>query len=138
MNNEKSLYLNTYHGNLGFELVSEKLNNVDVDQLLESLLGKEETPIESTLVKEQTIVRIRLEKRRRHVVTVIEIDGADAKKLDIESLAKELKRKLAAGGTVHDNVIELQGDHRYKVKKILTEMGFNPDNILIDESVHEA
>jgi len=118
--------------------VGEKPNNVDVDQLLESLLGKEEAPIETTLVKEQTIVRIRLERRRRHIVTVIEIDGADAKKLDIENIAKELKRKLAAGGTVHDNVIELQGDHRYRVKRLLAEMGFNPDNILIDESVREG
>ena len=112
-------------------------NNVDVDELLQSLLGKEESPLETSIVKEQTIIRIRLEKRKRHTVTVIEIDGAEAKKLDIESIAKELKRKLAAGGTVRDNVIELQGDHRYKVKKILAEMGFNPDNILIDESVHE-
>ncbi len=112
-------------------------NNVDVDELLESLLGKEESPIEETIVKEQTIVRIRLERRRRHMVTVIEFDGAEAKKLDIENIAKELKRKLAAGGTVRDNVIELQGDHRLKVKKILADMGFNPDNILIDESVRE-
>ncbi len=121
----------------GTNLVAER-NNVDVDELLQSLLGKEESPIEETIVKEQTIIRIRLERRRRHMVTVIEFDGAEAKKLDIENIAKELKKRLAAGGTVRDNAIELQGDHRYKVKKILSEMGFNPDNILIDESVHES
>lgn len=105
-----------------------------IDELLSSMLGRQDQLLEETLAKEQTIVRIRLERRRRHIVTVIEVDGVDVKKIDIESIAKELKKKLAAGGTVHDNVIEIQGDHRYRVKKLLIEMGFKSDNILIDES----
>jgi len=108
-----------------------------VDRLLSSLLGKDED-LESSIVKEQTLIRIRLEKRRRHIVTIIEVDGSDAKKLDIESIARELKRKLAAGGTVKEHVIELQGDHRYKVKRMLTEMGFKEDNILMDETIVET
>ncbi|MEM2199647.1 MAG: hypothetical protein QXK02_03445, partial [Thermoplasmata archaeon] len=39
-------------------------------------------------------------------------------------LARVLKLIVAAGGTFKDNRIELQGDHRDKVKKILKEMGF--------------
>jgi translation initiation factor 1 len=108
-----------------------------VDQLLSSILGKDEG-LESSIIKEQTLIRIRLERRRRHNVTIIEVDSSDVKKLDIESIARELKRKLAAGGTVKEHVIELQGDHRYKVRRILMEMGFKEDNILIDETVIET
>ncbi len=105
-----------------------------VDQLLSSVLDKESSVLETSLAREQTIVRIRLERRRRYVVTLIEIDGSDVKKLGIEDIARELKRRLAAGGTVRDNIIEIQGDHRYKVKKILVDMGFRSENILLDES----
>ncbi|OYT25795.1 MAG: translation initiation factor [Thermoprotei archaeon ex4572_64] len=118
--------------------MDEKLNNSQfdvVDQLLSSVLEKDSEVLETSIVKEQTVIRIRLEKRKRHNVTIIEIDSGDVKKLDIHNIAKELKRRLAAGGTVHGNVIEIQGDHRYRVKRLLQEMGFKEDNILVDENV---
>jgi translation initiation factor 1 len=42
----------------------------------------------------------------------------------LEALAKLLKNKCAAGGNAKDGVIIVQGDHRDKVLKILTEQGF--------------
>ena len=42
---------------------------------------------------------------------------------------KEFKRKLACGGTIKDNKIELQGDHREKVKEMLLKMNYNQDQI---------
>ncbi len=57
------------------------------------------------------------------MVTVIEFDSSDVKAIDINGIAKELKRRLAAGGTVKDNVIEVQGDQRQRVKKLLVELG---------------
>jgi len=41
-----------------------------------------------------------------------------------EQLGKTLKKKLACGGTTKDKVIELQGDHRKKVKELLLSMGY--------------
>ena len=115
-------------------MFDKDVNKDVVDELLSSLLETgQQSVAEEVITKEQTIVRVRLERRKRHLVTVIEIDSSG--KLDIESLARELKRRLAAGGTVHESTIELQGDHRYKVKKILMEMGFKEENILIDENV---
>lgn len=60
-------------------------------------------------------------------ITVIE--GINKK--DIENVAKELKRKMACGGTVKDNSIILQGDHKTKIKAILTAMGYPEDNISV-------
>ncbi|WP_191603235.1 hypothetical protein [Marinomonas algicola] len=42
---------------------------------------------------------------------------------DITKLAKELKAKCATGGTVKDNVIEIQGDHRDKILQLLLLKG---------------
>lgn len=42
-----------------------------------------------------------------------------------------LKSKLACGGTVKGNNIELQGDHIEKVKKYVVEEGFSANSISI-------
>lgn len=49
--------------------------------------------------------------------------------VNIKEIAKELKQVLACGGTVKNNTIELQGDHRKKVKPILVKLGFSEDSI---------
>jgi translation initiation factor 1 len=49
--------------------------------------------------------------------------------VDIKEIAKKLKEKLACGGTVKDGVIELQGDHRHKVKPFLVQLGFSESQI---------
>ncbi|WP_338028827.1 translation initiation factor [Caldivirga maquilingensis] len=105
-----------------------------IDQLLSSISGSDNVVSES-IAKEQALIRIRVEKRRAHYVTIIEVDSNDAKSINLEEVAKQLKRKLAAGGTVKDNRIEIQGDHRYKIRKLLLEEGFNEDNIFIDENI---
>lgn len=45
----------------------------------------------------------------------------------MDDLAKKLKSKCAAGGTVKEGRIELQGDHKKKVKEVLEQMGFKTD-----------
>ncbi len=57
------------------------------------------------------------------------IDGLDEKQLSIKDLTKKLKSKLACGGTSKDGRIELQGNHRSRVKGVLIETGFSPDMI---------
>ncbi len=49
--------------------------------------------------------------------------------IDIKKIAKALKNELACGGTYKDNTIELQGDHKKKIKDILVKMGFNEESI---------
>ena len=43
-----------------------------------------------------------------------------------ESLAKKMQKACGAGGTVKDGRIEIQGDRREIVAKVLTEAGFRP------------
>ena len=43
-----------------------------------------------------------------------------------ESLAKKMQKACGCGGTVKDGRIEIQGDKREDVARILTEAGFRP------------
>ena len=43
-----------------------------------------------------------------------------------ESLAKKMRAACGCGGTVKDGRIEIQGDQRETVARILTEAGFRP------------
>jgi translation initiation factor 1 len=43
-----------------------------------------------------------------------------------EQLAKTMQKSCGAGGTVKDGCIEIQGDKREAVARILTEAGFRP------------
>lgn len=59
------------------------------------------------------------------------IEGIDSKEIDMKELGKKLKSKFACGGTVKEGKIELQGDHKQKVKDYLTSMGFARETIEI-------
>ncbi|MCE4603237.1 MAG: stress response translation initiation inhibitor YciH [Desulfurococcales archaeon] len=84
------------------------------------------------LSAEEQFIKIRVEKRRfGREVTIIE--GIDEREFNLKKLASKLKSKLATGGTAKNGRIELQGDHRHKVKKLLVEMGFPEENITIIE-----
>jgi len=73
----------------------------------------------------QKIKAYTTKKKFRKLVTVIEgIDGAK-----IDDTAKELKQKLACGGTAKDGMIVLQGDHKRKIKEMLARMGYPAENI---------
>uniref|UniRef100_A0A7J3QF77 Protein translation factor SUI1 homolog n=1 Tax=Ignisphaera aggregans TaxID=334771 RepID=A0A7J3QF77_9CREN len=85
------------------------------------------------LEMESQIIKIKLEYRKMgKIVTIVE--GIDEKAFDLKKLASYLKTKLAAGGTIKNGRIELQGDHRSRLKKILIEeFGFRPENIIFIE-----
>jgi len=71
-------------------------------------------------------IRVRSDKRSYGKIVTI-VDGFD--NVDVDKIAKDLKRKMACGGTAKNNTIELQGDHINKVKKVLISMGFSEDMI---------
>ena len=49
--------------------------------------------------------------------------------VNIKEIAKDLKQELACGGTVKNNVVELQGDHRKRIKPVLVRLGFSEESI---------
>ncbi|ACL10384.1 MULTISPECIES: stress response translation initiation inhibitor YciH [Desulfurococcus] len=80
---------------------------------------------------EQSLVKIRLDTRKFGKAVTI-IDGLPNDKEFLKQVAKALKTKLATGGTFKEGRIELQGDHRHRVKQILIEeFGIPPENILV-------
>nr|ACF09877.1 translation initiation factor SUI1 [uncultured marine group II euryarchaeote KM3-136-D10] len=56
------------------------------------------------------------------MVTIVE--GIEDTAIDINKLAKTLKSSCASGGTVKGRVIELQGDHKKRVAKVLQQNGY--------------
>jgi translation initiation factor 1 len=78
--------------------------------------------------REQQRISVHVIKRKfGKIVTVVE--GLDDKQVSIKDLTKTLKSKLACGGTTKEGHIELQGDHKSRVKEVLVKMGFSPDMI---------
>jgi len=78
------------------------------------------------IAREQQQIKIFTDTRRYgKIVTVVE--GFNSADIDLIELARKLKNKCAAGGTHKDGRIELQGDHKKKVKETLIEMGFTVD-----------
>ncbi|MBI4170929.1 MAG: stress response translation initiation inhibitor YciH [Candidatus Aenigmarchaeota archaeon] len=83
----------------------------------------EELCVCETIAKEAQKVRVYLvQKRYGKYITVIK--GVDISKIDVKELMKKLKSKLACGGTYKNDEIELQGDHRSRVKEFLVREGF--------------
>jgi translation initiation factor 1 len=71
-------------------------------------------------------IRVRADKRRYGKYVTI-IDGLE--NVDLDKVAKELKRRLACGGTSKMDKIELQGNHVSKAKDVLIDIGFSQDMI---------
>lgn len=88
-------------------------------------------PLEACICKELTKtkqkIRIELIKRKFGKMVTL-VSGIET---DLKEIAKRLKTELACGGTVKNNVIELQGDHAKKVKEQLVSIGFDEENINI-------
>ena len=78
-------------------------------------------------VKSRGRVDIRRETGGRGGKTVTVIDGFVGIGLpEKEQLAKKIRGACGCGGTVKDGAIEIQGDQRETIARILTEAGFRP------------
>lgn len=79
------------------------------------------------IAKTQTTIKVSTEKRRFGKISTM-ISGFD-NGVDVKDIAKKLKAKRACGGTVKNNIIELQGNHKGFIKPILVKEGFTEDQI---------
>ena len=78
--------------------------------------------------KEQQRIHIRTEERKwKREVTIVE--GIDSKDFKLSDIAKKLKTAFACGGTVKNDAIVLQGDHRSRIKSTLVKLGFPESRI---------
>jgi len=79
------------------------------------------------IVKSSQRIKITTEKKRYGKIMTV-VSGFESG-IDVKKIAKALKNELACGGTYKDNTIELQGDHRKKIKEILVKLGFEEESI---------
>lgn len=70
------------------------------------------------------IVRVGRETKGRKGKGVTVVTGLPLGKEELRELARRLKARCGAGGTVRDGVIEIQGEHREAVVRALEAEGF--------------
>lgn len=80
-----------------------------------------------TIAREQQKIEVKTEKRKFGKKYTI-ISGM-RKEANINDVFKALKAKFACGGTAKSGQIELQGDHKSRIKKVLAELGFPEETI---------
>ena len=85
------------------------------------------TPVSPSHAKNRGRVDIIRQTAHRGGKTVTVITGfVGIGQAEKEQLAKEMQKACGVGGTVKDGRIEIQGDRRDDVARILTKAGFRP------------
>lgn len=85
------------------------------------ICGKEQNKLESS-----QIVYIQRDRKKRKGKTVTIISNVSG---DRKMIQKELQKLCGAGGTIKNDVIEIQGDHREKIRVYLEEKGYTVKSI---------
>jgi translation initiation factor 1 len=68
--------------------------------------------------------RLRIEKAGRKGKTVTVIENLPRNRAFLKDLSGELKRACGSGGKSGDTRVEIQGDHRDKVRELLRAKGW--------------
>lgn len=76
------------------------------------------------LPPQQQNLKIQASRKGRKGKTVTVISGFQTQPEVLAALVKQLKTQCGSGGTIKDNEIEIQGDHKQKIWQILTNLGY--------------
>jgi translation initiation factor 1 len=74
----------------------------------------------------QQRVYVRLERKGRGGKSVTLIESLQISAKDREALLRQLKTRLGTGGSLKNDLLEIQGDQRDAVMALLQEMGYKP------------
>lgn len=77
-----------------------------------------------TLGKDKQKLRVQLDTKQRAGKIVSLVSGFVGTEEDLDALAKQLKTKCGAGGSVKDGNILIQGDYKVKIIDWLKEWGY--------------
>jgi translation initiation factor 1 len=83
-------------------------------------------PLKKPAHTSQQRVHVRLERKGRGGKSVTLIESLQISAKDREALLRQLKTRLGTGGSLKNDLLEIQGDHRDAVMALLQEMGYKP------------
>lgn len=78
----------------------------------------------TTSINDDGIVRLQRQIHGRGGKTVTTITGVNLPPEELKQFAKRLKQLCGSGGTINDGAIEIQGDHRVRLKSELENLGY--------------
>ena len=81
-------------------------------------------PKKRSLPPQEQTASIRRETKGRGGKTVTVVYGLQLSAEDTKELARQLKQTCGTGGTVKEDAIEIQGDHRDKIAARLRQLGY--------------
>jgi len=100
----------------GKRIVYSEFGNVDNSAALQR-------GVQEVLPNQQNL-KVEASRKGRGGKTVTVISGFQGKPEILADLAKQLKAQCGTGGTVKDNEIEIQGEHKQKIAEILKKLGY--------------
>ncbi len=80
-----------------------------------------------TIAREQQKITVGIEKRKFGKKYTV-VKGFKSE-VSIDEIFRKLKSKFACGGTAKSGQIELQGDHKSRMKAALIDLGFPEETI---------
>jgi translation initiation factor 1 len=75
-------------------------------------------------LRAKDVVRVQRETKGRGGKAVTLVKGITLPMAQLEALGKQLKAACGSGGTVKDDVIEVQGDHCERIVTLLNAQGY--------------
>jgi len=79
---------------------------------------------EAEPVPDRITCLLRIERKGRAGKTVTVVAGLPRNRRFLADLAAELKRECGTGGSATDASVEIQGDHRERLRSLLARRGF--------------
>ena len=76
------------------------------------------------LPPQQQNIRVQSTRSGRKGKTVTVLTGFQHSPDTLNKLLKQLKSQCGSGGTLKDSTLEIQGDHRQKLVKLLGDLGY--------------
>lgn len=75
-------------------------------------------------VPSKVVAKLRMEKAGRGGKTVTVVYDLPRNEAFLKALCQDLKKACGSGGTVGDGTVEIQGEHRDRLRTVLAARGF--------------
>lgn len=81
-------------------------------------------PMNPDLPPAEQSLRVQATRKGKGGKTVTVVSGFQSNPETLAQVLKKLKAQCGTGGTVKEDTLEIQGDHRQKLMEVLIQMGY--------------